>query len=71
MDCLTASDPDQQVHASAADVSDYEPCGDCGFDHNYEQEGAMRWHREDDTLRAYMPWLYNGRPSSSGRVSHE
>lgn len=24
--------------------SDYEPCGDCGFDHAYEQGDAHEWH---------------------------
>lgn len=23
---------------------DYEPCGDCGFDHAYEYEEAHGWH---------------------------
>lgn len=23
---------------------DYEPCGDCGFDHGYEQDEAVRAH---------------------------
>ena len=25
---------------------DYEPCGECGFDHNYEYESAYKWHSE-------------------------
>ena len=25
-------------------VSDYEPCGDCGFDHDYEYPQAYAWH---------------------------
>ena len=24
--------------------SDYEPCGQCGFDHAYEMESATAWH---------------------------
>jgi len=24
--------------------SDYEPCGECGFDHSYEQNEAANWH---------------------------
>jgi hypothetical protein len=24
---------------------DYETCGDCGFDHDYEGEQARAWHR--------------------------
>ena len=24
--------------------SDYEPCGQCGFDHAYEPGGATAWH---------------------------
>jgi hypothetical protein len=23
---------------------DYEPCGECGFDHGYEYEEALKWH---------------------------
>lgn len=23
---------------------DYEPCGDCGYDHAYETEEARQWH---------------------------
>lgn len=26
--------------------SDYEACGDCGFDHSYEYEQAYQWHIE-------------------------
>lgn len=25
---------------------DYEPCGDCGFDHGYDYESAAGWHTE-------------------------
>lgn len=25
-------------------ATDYEPCGDCGFDHAYEQAEALKWH---------------------------
>ena len=25
--------------------ADYEPCGDCGFDHAYEYEQANKFHR--------------------------
>jgi hypothetical protein len=25
---------------------DYETCGDCGFDHDYEYEAAAKWHEE-------------------------
>lgn len=24
--------------------SDYEPCGECGYDHGYEQQEAYDWH---------------------------
>lgn len=27
--------------------SDYEPCGECGFDHEYEYEEAYRAHTEE------------------------
>lgn len=27
---------------------DYEPCGDCGFDHAYEYADAIAWHKRDD-----------------------
>ena len=23
---------------------DYEPCGDCGFDHDYDYPAAAEWH---------------------------
>lgn len=26
---------------------DYEPCGECGFDHSYEPEDAAREHRKE------------------------
>lgn len=26
---------------------DYEPCGDCGFDHQYELVSAREWHTDD------------------------
>ena len=26
--------------------SDYEACGDCGFDHGYEYEQAAAWHQK-------------------------
>lgn len=26
--------------------SDYEACGECGFDHDYEYEQAHKWHTE-------------------------
>lgn len=28
--------------------SDYEPCGQCGFDHSYEYPQAHDWHTEND-----------------------
>ena len=27
--------------------ADYETCGDCGFDHDYEYEEAAKWHTEN------------------------
>lgn len=27
--------------------ADYEACGECGFDHGYEQTSAARWHAKD------------------------
>lgn len=27
--------------------SDYETCGDCGFDHEYETSEANTWHRDN------------------------
>lgn len=27
---------------------DYEACGDCGFDHSYEQQEAVQWHSRCD-----------------------
>lgn len=29
---------------------DYEQCGYCGFDHEYEYADAKRWHSENDEL---------------------
>lgn len=28
--------------------ADYEPCGQCGLDHTYEQSEAQVWHRKND-----------------------
>ena len=28
---------------------DFEPCGSCGYDHSYEYEEAVKWHKENDT----------------------
>ena len=28
-------------------ADDYEPCGMCGFDHDYEYEEAFAWHKDD------------------------
>jgi hypothetical protein len=25
---------------------DYETCGDCGLDHAYDYDAAVRWHRD-------------------------
>lgn len=30
---------------------DYEPCGECGHDHAYEQEDARRWHDQQEEAR--------------------
>ncbi len=27
--------------------SDYEPCGECGWDHEYEPAMAVAWHKEN------------------------
>lgn len=27
---------------------DYEPCGDCGYDHSYEQQEAYNWHSQNE-----------------------
>ena len=27
---------------------DFEECGYCGFDHEYEYESAYKWHEEND-----------------------
>jgi hypothetical protein len=27
--------------------SDYEPCGDCGYDHDYEPRHAYEWHTKN------------------------
>lgn len=28
--------------------SDYEECGECGYDHSYEQEEAAEWHKKHE-----------------------
>lgn len=28
--------------------TDYEACGSCGYDHDYEYEEASKWHTEND-----------------------
>lgn len=30
---------------------DYETCGECGFDHDYEYVEAYRWHEEEEKRR--------------------
>ena len=30
---------------------DYETCGECGFDHSYEPEESMNWHKKHQTRR--------------------
>lgn len=37
--------------------SDYEACGDCGYDHGYEQEEARRWHATNDRKQEVTPQL--------------
>jgi uncharacterized membrane protein YgaE (UPF0421/DUF939 family) len=32
--------------------SDYEPCGECNFDHSYEYEEAHKWHKEHSELES-------------------
>jgi hypothetical protein len=34
------------VHFRTDKPSDYEPCGYCGFDHEYEYAEAHKWHSE-------------------------
>lgn len=35
-------------HDCALDIPrDYEPCADCGFDHEYEWIEAQAWHEKD------------------------
>ena len=36
----SASDDDKEI-------PDYEPCGDCGYDHGYEYEEAHKWHSDN------------------------
>jgi len=39
-----------ETHEFVRDESlpaDYEECGDCGYDHQYDAEEAGRWHREN------------------------
>ena len=41
---------DYEQHEFVRDESlpaDYEECGDCGYDHQYDAEEAGRWHREN------------------------
>ena len=30
--------------------ADYEPCGECGFDHSYEQEEAVKSHAAHEEM---------------------
>lgn len=30
-------------------VPDYEPCGECGFDHSYEPKESSSWHEKNDS----------------------
>lgn len=34
----------KRSHDELDNSCDYEPCGDCGFDHAYEPEEARLWH---------------------------
>lgn len=29
---------------------DYEPCGECGYDHSYEQEEAKKAHEQSERM---------------------
>lgn len=35
--------------------ADFEECGDCGFDHDYEYERAAEWHRDNPC--SYCPYI--------------
>lgn len=39
--------PAQQLRPGISVPDDYEECGDCGYDHEYDPEEANRWHREN------------------------
>lgn len=41
--------------------TDYEPCGQCGFDHEYEYQEAYNWHKahEREGLKPHWPNPYN------------
>ncbi len=35
------------TYTTLGPASDYEPCGECGFDHSYEQQEAHNWHSKN------------------------
>lgn len=47
---------------------DYEPCGDCGFDHAYEPSQAMKAHARTILLRAEYN-VFKGTMSDSAKVA--
>lgn len=32
--------------------TDYEVCGECGYDHGYDYEEAYKWHKAEETRMA-------------------
>lgn len=51
--------------SQARPASDYEPCGDCGFDHGYEQDEAALWHQQHDPEGEFST-THNGRRDRIG-----
>lgn len=47
---------------------DYEACGDCGFDHGYEQAAAIAWHEKNDRSAHIEPQLQEHSPEVIRRI---
>jgi hypothetical protein len=49
-------DGESVFEAARRPAEDYEPCGDCGFDHAYEPADAARLHRPTVGHDYYLPY---------------
>lgn len=48
--------------------SDYEPCGECGYDHGYEYEEAHKWHSANDERRELALGLQEHPPEVLSKI---